>query len=90
MACGVPVVAYDIGGPGELVKNGSTGWFVPPDDVEKMVDATLRIGEIDRRQCRKWVENSASKEVFAKLDESWISTSLNKTGLFAEILLSSK
>ena len=31
MACGVPVVAYDIGGPGELVKNGSTGWLVPPN-----------------------------------------------------------
>ncbi len=79
MACGVPVVAYDRGGPGELIKSGITGWLVPPDDVEAMTEATSRIVEIDRRECRNWVEKSASHDGFARRVESWI-----KRGLKAE------
>jgi len=26
LACGVPVLGYDLGGPGELVRSGETGW----------------------------------------------------------------
>ncbi len=36
MACGVPVIAYDRGGPGELILSGITGWLVPPDDINAM------------------------------------------------------
>ena len=33
MACGVPPVAVDRFGPGEIIADGETGWLVEPDDV---------------------------------------------------------
>ena len=72
MACGVPVVAYDRGGPGELITSGLNGWVVPPDDIEAMLIAIQKIDEIDRRKCRNWVKKNASKETFAKRIETWI------------------
>ena len=76
MACGVPVIAYDRGGPGEIVQSGLTGWLVSPDDIEAMAAATTRVPEIDRLACRRWVEHSASKEVFAERVEDWIFSGL--------------
>ncbi len=72
MACGVPVVTYDIGGPGEIISSAKNGWLVRPNDIDGLKKAILRIGEIDRKECRKWVEKFASKEVFAKKIEEWI------------------
>ena len=72
MACGVPVVAYDRGGPGELIDSGSTGWIVPADDVKAMTEAVNRVDQIDRKNCRKWVEGFASQEGFAKRVLNWI------------------
>ncbi len=77
MACGVPVVAYDRGGPGELIQSGHTGWLVPPDDVDAMIAATSRVGELNRRECRNWVEEKASHEQFARRIESWIIKGIN-------------
>ncbi len=77
MACGVPVVAYDRGGPGELIVPGVTGWLVPPDDVRSMIEATSRIDEIDRQECRNWVERSASHDGFAKRVVDWIKAGLD-------------
>ena len=84
MACGVPVIAYDRGGPGELITSGLNGWLVPPDDLEAMIEATLQIEKIDRRECRKWVERYASHDGFAMRIESWI-----KKGIKANRELSS-
>ena len=72
MACGVPVIAYDRGGPGELITSGINGWLVPPDDVNAMTEAVLRIEKIDRRECRSWVEKFASHDGFARRIEFWI------------------
>ena len=48
LACGVPVVAYDRGGPGELVNSGRTGWLVPPDDVAALAEALRCVDSIER------------------------------------------
>ncbi|MCB1958568.1 MAG: glycosyltransferase family 4 protein, partial [Rhodocyclaceae bacterium] len=42
-ACGVPVVATDVGGISELVEQGKTGFVVPPGDVNAMADALERV-----------------------------------------------
>ncbi len=76
LACGVPVVAYDRGGPGELINSGITGWLVPPEDLESMTDRILRIDEIDRKECRSWAEKSASDYGFANRIVSWIKSGL--------------
>ncbi|WP_320676339.1 glycosyltransferase family 4 protein [Prochlorococcus sp. MIT 1300] len=72
MACGVPVVAYNRGGPGELIESGVTGWLVPPDDIEALTCATTRVRELDRRNCREWAKRVASQEGFAKRIVDWI------------------
>jgi len=41
MASGLPVVATDVGGNGEAVRNGITGWLVPPKDPCTMADRIL-------------------------------------------------
>ncbi len=72
MACGVPVVAYDRGGPGELIKSGITGWLVPPDDIDQLKIAVSKIDQIDRNDCRNWALQSSSHKEFALRIHSWI------------------
>lgn len=41
MASGLPVIATDVGGSGELVVDGETGKLVPPDDSDAMARAIV-------------------------------------------------
>jgi len=43
MACGKPVVSFDIDGAREVVKNGVTGYLVPPMDVQGLSSALCRL-----------------------------------------------
>jgi sugar transferase (PEP-CTERM/EpsH1 system associated) len=43
MACGLPVLATNVGGNAELVVQGHTGELVRPGDVEAMAEALLRL-----------------------------------------------
>ena len=36
MACGIPVVAFNVGGVCDLVRDGRTGMLVPPEDVSAL------------------------------------------------------
>jgi glycosyltransferase involved in cell wall biosynthesis len=53
MACGLPAIAVDAHGPGEIIDQGETGWLVEPDDLEgltaALVDAVNRPAERRRR-----------------------------------------
>ncbi|HET8946517.1 MAG TPA: glycosyltransferase family 4 protein [Candidatus Polarisedimenticolia bacterium] len=43
LACGVPVVATDIGGASEIVREGETGFVVPPRDPARLAEAIDRL-----------------------------------------------
>jgi glycosyltransferase involved in cell wall biosynthesis len=53
MACGLPCLAVDAHGPATIVDDGDTGWLVPPDDEDAMVEALVEVvndeGERKRR-----------------------------------------
>ncbi|MGB3309336.1 MAG: glycosyltransferase family 4 protein [Nodosilinea sp.] len=71
LACGVPVIAYARGGPAEIVQPGKTGWLVPPDDVQGLVDAIARIDQCDRHACRHQAETHYSLNALAIRFEQW-------------------
>lgn len=54
MACGTPVVALRRGPVPEIVVDGSTGYVC--DHVQDMVEAVAKLDQIDRRHCRRHVE----------------------------------
>lgn len=63
MACGTPVVAYDIGSVSEVIKDGTTGYIVEQESgVDGLVHAVREIGLIQRGDCRSWVVERFSKE----------------------------
>lgn len=43
MACGVPVVATDVGAFSEIVTDPSLGYVVPPDDIPALADAAAQM-----------------------------------------------
>jgi glycosyltransferase involved in cell wall biosynthesis len=54
MACGTPVIAFRRGSVPEVVHHGRTGFVV--DEPTELPEAIRRIEEIDRRACRRHVE----------------------------------
>ncbi|KAI9034640.1 glycosyl transferase group 1, partial [Hyaloraphidium curvatum] len=76
LACGVPVVAYDRGGPAEIVTNQVTGFLVPADDVHAMAAAVKKIGNIDRVACRRDVKTRFTKRAFALRVLDWATRAL--------------
>jgi len=60
MACGTPVIAYPNGAVKEVVKNKKTGFIVK--NVSGIVKAIKNIDKINRKECRKYVEENFSVE----------------------------
>jgi len=72
VACGVPVVAFDVGGIPDTVKPGLNGLLIPRADtaaLAKGIDEALRDEELRddwRRQATEWTEEHFSYEKNAK------------------------
>jgi glycosyltransferase involved in cell wall biosynthesis len=43
MACALPVVATPVGGTGEIVRDGETGYLVPPGAAEPLAESVCRL-----------------------------------------------
>lgn len=63
MACGTPVIANRRGSMPEILRDGVTGFLAA--DALDMATIVPKIGGIDRRQCRKWVEERFSVDRMA-------------------------
>jgi glycosyltransferase involved in cell wall biosynthesis len=67
MTAGLPVIATTLGATPDFVRNGETGYLVPPNDPEALATALLKlVGHPDR--CRKF--GSAGREI-ATSDYNW-------------------
>jgi len=60
MACGTPVIAFRRGSIPEIIEDGKTGFIV--NNVNEMAKAIQKIDRINRRECRKRVEENFSLE----------------------------
>jgi glycosyltransferase involved in cell wall biosynthesis len=58
MAAGVPVIAMDLGSCREVIKDRQTGFLVRT--IDEAVAAVAAVGKIDRRQCRRHVQENFS------------------------------
>ena len=76
LACGVPVIAYERGGPAEIVRDGLTGFLVEPDSVNGLVSAIDRLDKIDRSACRRQAEVEYSLEALGDRFERWFKSIL--------------
>lgn len=52
MACGTPVIAYNLGSIPEIVQNGISGYVV--SNLTEMITAVKNINQIDRQACRRY------------------------------------
>jgi UDP-glucose:tetrahydrobiopterin glucosyltransferase len=71
LACGVPVIAYQRGGPAEIVNHGVTGWLVEPDSIPALSNALRNLGQIDRATCRQQAEAEYSLTAMGQRLNQW-------------------
>jgi glycosyltransferase involved in cell wall biosynthesis len=64
MACGTPVLALRAGSVPEVIDDGRTGCIC--DNEQDLLDATRRIGDFDRAECRVEVERRFSPSAMAE------------------------
>jgi glycosyltransferase involved in cell wall biosynthesis len=72
MACGTPVVGFDVGGIPDMVRPGETGWLAEkrdPHSLRQTIETALSQGGIRRRmegRCREIVEKEYTLDVQAQ------------------------
>jgi L-malate glycosyltransferase len=87
MAAGKPVIATAVGGNVEVLKNGETGYLVPPEDPEAMAEGInkLLLDPFLRREmglrARYWAKTNFSDEMMIEnYEDLLISICLRRTG----------
>lgn len=60
MACGTPVLAFNLAAVKEAIIDGENGFICPANDIDTMCEAVSKIDSINRLFCRKYVESKFS------------------------------
>jgi len=80
-ACGMPIVTSDIGGCGDIVVHGRSGWLLPPGD-----EAALAVALIEALAAPDLARAMGEGARQQALEHGWPTTA----GQYAEVLLSMK
>ncbi len=64
MACGKPVIASNIGGPAEIIKNSETGFLVNPKNTKLVAERIIQL--VKNKKLRKMMGRKARKIVTEK------------------------
>ena len=64
MACGTPVLALNKGSIPEVIRHRVTGYV--ENDIEALIERVKEVDKIDRKACRKHVEDNFSAEKMAE------------------------
>ena len=70
MACAVPTIAVNRGGPAQIVEHGATGWLVPPDDPQALEEALVEA--VNDRRRREQMGLNARRKALASYGWSQI------------------
>ncbi|MCH7774053.1 MAG: glycosyltransferase family 4 protein [Bacteroidetes bacterium] len=76
MACGTPVIAFNRGSMPELIENGKNGFLV--NTVDDAIEAVGQIKNIDRKYCRRYIEQHFTVNQMAEKYIQVYETILNK------------
>ena len=60
MACGTPVVAFNLGSMAELILHEKTGFLV--SNTDEAVEAVKHVGLINRNKCAEWASSMFSRQ----------------------------
>ena len=82
LACGTPVVAFDIGGMADLVEHGKTGLLIPPYDSGEM--AVQLSALMDVNPLRQALGEAAREKILAEYAPEIIA--LRHKKLYQELL----
>ncbi|HMH50447.1 MAG TPA: glycosyltransferase [Candidatus Acidoferrum sp.] len=85
MAAGVPVVATDVGGLGELITSGQTGVLIPPEDPSALARAIRQL--LDRADERRRLASAAHAYAIERFSLTARVAAFH--GLYTELLLPS-
>jgi glycosyltransferase involved in cell wall biosynthesis len=84
MACGTPVVSFDVGGIPDMVRPGETGWLAEPEDASALRQAIAGAlsDKTERNRmadcCRQIVEEEYTLDVQARAYKSLYESLLNR------------
>ncbi len=74
MACGLPAIAVDWGGPADILDDGETGWLIAPDDGPALTDAM--VAAVNRPLVRRRLGEAARAEAIRSYAWETIGTEL--------------
>ena len=81
-ACGIPTVAFDVGGLPEVVEHGVTGMIVPPGNTAALADTIQRL--VESGELREKLGRAGRK--FALDRYEWSTTAKSMESLYESIL----
>jgi UDP-glucose:tetrahydrobiopterin glucosyltransferase len=80
LACGTPVIAYDRGGPAEIVEHGKNGFLTPAGDTRAMAAAVGRVSSLARAAARRRAEEFSVTRLTDRVEE-WLGAVLRAAPL---------